>query len=262
MKTKQEFRNRYLLLPLCVCGICFFFFSCNKEEKTGRVNMNFSFSVGEQELQSHQLQYTNAAGNVYQVDEVKYFISDIQLFRSTGKIFTISDHNSVYYVDRDISSTLQWNVGDLLPVGKYDSIRFIVGLSASRNVSHAFPNPPECNMAWPDSMGGGYHYMQINGKWNAPDGLTPFSIHTGISISKDSVSSLERLYHHCFTVTLPMQLTVSEKNTNTITLNMDINQWFNDPVIFDFDVWGGSIMNNLPAQLILKQNGKNVFSVK
>ena len=47
-----------------------------------------------------------------------------------------------------------------------------------------------------------------------------------------------------------------------LQLQMDINQWFTDPHLFDFDVQGGSIMQNQTAQELLRDNGRSVFSCK
>ena len=43
---------------------------------------------------------------------------------------------------------------------------------------------------------------------------------------------------------------------------MDINQWFTNPHTFDWEVFGGSIMQNQEAQELLRDNGVSVFSLK
>ena len=42
---------------------------------------------------------------------------------------------------------------------------------------------------------------------------------------------------------------------------MNVNNWFRDPNIYNFNEWGGAIMQNQAAQEVLKANGHNVFSV-
>ena len=37
-----------------------------------------------------------------------------------------------------------------------------------------FVNPPEVNMMWPDVLGGGYHYLMLNGKWKTPENNEKF----------------------------------------------------------------------------------------
>lgn len=244
----------FLLALLCV--------SCSGKEKTGKLNLKFTFSVDGEALRTQERIYTNAAGNSYEVDEVKYFISDITLLSEELGNYSVRNKNSIHYVDSDIPSTLGWSIGDPLPAGHYDGIRFTFGLSQDKNTSHLFPNPPESNMAWPSVLGGGYHYMQINGKWDHQGAITPFNLHTGIG-QVYSTDSVVRYVHNHFTVTIPnSSFTVEKDKIATLVLDMNINNWFSDPQVFDLDIWGGSIMQNQNAQLVLKQNGWNVFSVK
>lgn len=243
-----------------ICLLALFATACGNKDKQGNVNLEFSFSVDGETLQQNQMIYTNASGNQYEVDEVKFFISDLVFYASGGRR-TIID-KKCHYVDADIEHTQTWQIAEPMPIGQYDSIRFIFGLSQERNLTNAFVNPPETNMAWPEVLGGGYHYLQINGKWNGVEGVTPFNLHTGIS-KITSPDSIVRFVHNFFYVTLPArQLTVEEKETATITLDMNINNWFANPNNFDLNYWGGAIMENPAAQTMLKQNGKDVFTLK
>ncbi|MDL2297178.1 hypothetical protein LJC68_00790 [Bacteroidales bacterium OttesenSCG-928-B11] len=250
--------GRIKILVFCLLSLVIA--ACGNKDKTGKLKINFSFSVDGNALKQNQMIYTNAAGNHYEVDEVKYFISDIVFYSSSGRKTYINE--KAHYVDADIASTLSWTFAEPMPIGQYDSIRFIFGLSSERNVSNAFVNPPEVNMAWPEVLGGGYHYLQINGKWDGNEGITPFNFHTGIS-KLTSADSITRFIHNHFYVTLPAkQINVKEKETSTITLDMNLNNWFTNPNDFDFNYWGGSIMENPAAQTAIKQNGRDVFSLK
>ena len=66
-----------------------------------------------------------------------------------------------------------------------------------------------------------------------------------------------------FTVTLPLSQFAVDKNSSAdLTLQMNVNAWFSNPYLFDFNVFGGSIMQNREAQEVLRENGRDVFSVK
>lgn len=113
-------------------------------------------------------------------------------------------------------------------------------------------------MSWPDMIGGGYHYMKINGRWiDETDVKQPFNLHMGkISYGNDFIDNT-------FTVTLPLEQFLVSKNTSSdLSLVMNVNNWFSDPYIFDFNVFGGSIMQNREAQEVLQANGHNVFDVR
>jgi len=232
--------------------------SCNRE-KTGKLTILFTATVGDNPLVFNEMIYQNVIGDRYSIDEVKYFISDLMITNKEGERHIIK-RNPVHYVDHAISSTQKWEIKDILSVGEYYSLTFIFGLSQERNISNSFVNPPESNMAWPSFLGGGYHYMQINGKWLHDEVASPLNIHTGISrlVSQDS---LIRDEHNFFTVSISnIKFEIQKDKTTEVVLNMDINQWFTNPVDYKFSDYGTAIMANDTAQKILQKNGWNVFS--
>ena len=246
-----------------VLSLVFFCASCHKPDSTGQLQIQFATEVDGMPLQYDMLDYENDAGNRYEVNEVRYFISRVVLRKTDGTQITIADNSGVHYYDSDISYTHDWLVSDELPVGKYESVSFVFGLDEKQNVTGYFVNPPETNMAWPDPIGGGYHYMQINGKWLSDrSNLTPFCLHTGIGQTYQD-NELTGFVQNFFTVTLPLSsFEVKDSEVSKLTLTMNVNNWFRDPNVYDFNVWGGAIMQNQAAQEVLKENGKNVFSVR
>ncbi len=103
------------------------------------------------------------------------------------------------------------------------------------------------------------NYMQINGKWDDNGIVSPLNIHTGIckTISADSLITYS---HNSFGVLFSeADFSISENKTTELTLDMNINQWFTNPVQYDFRVHGPGIMEDELAQLILQANGWNVF---
>lgn len=233
------------------------FISCNKE-KTVDLSLSFAFEVDGQTLKQDAHQYVNAAGNLYEVNEVMFFIDDINLYKSDGSVVS---KNHIHYVDADIPSTLDWDLG-MVPTGDYTAISFTFGLTDAQNLSNRFVNPPECDMSWPEVMGGGYHYMKINGKWLADDGqIKPFNLHMGRGQIYDEEGNVSEFVDNSFTVRIESPFTVNNE-WETIRLVMNINQWFNARRVFNFNVWGGSIMQNQAAQELLKENGPYVFELR
>ena len=249
MSGKKVF---FLLVLLLV-----FFSSCHKE-KTVELSILFAFEIDGQPMVQDVRQYVNEVGNQYEVNEVMYFLSDISLYKSDGSVIT---RNHIHYVDVDVPSTLEWDLG-MVPAGDYSAISFTFGLDDSQNWTNHFVNPPECNMSWPEVMGGGYHYMKINGKWLASDGqVKPFNLHTGRGQIYDEEGNVTEFVDNSFTVRLEKPFTLKEQ-WSKLELVMNINQWFNASRVFDLDEWGGSIMQNQDAQELLKQNGPYVFELK
>jgi len=241
--------------------ICILFVSCKKQEEFGTVELRFSHTVDEHPIQFNQLIYTNKAGNLYQVNEVKYFISRLFLIDNEGKSIEIKQDQGIHYVDCSLEKTMQWVIKEV-PHKNYTAISFVYGLDENDNQSNRFVNPPESNFAWPDVLGGGYHYMQINGKFKNKNGeLQNMNIHTGIGQLRDENNEVIQFVHNYFTVKLPLTFTVEKNNTKHITLNMEIQRWFDMPNLYNFDDFGTGIMQNQHAQQLLKENGQNVFEV-
>lgn len=224
----------------------------------GHIKLNFSFFVDYDSLRLDTCLYRNAAGNLYEVNDVQFFISHVRLESSSGEMVEIADNQGIHYTDIRIPGTLSWAVADELPAEEYKSITFVFGLEGEQNSTGYFPNPPENNMSWPDVLGGGYHYMKINGRWIDGSGVRqPFNLHSG-KIATDSGFA-----DNTFTVTLPLsQFAVSKNSSADLTLLMNVNAWFSNPYLFDFNVFGGSIMQNREAQEVLRANGRDVFGVR
>ena len=224
----------------------------------GHIKLNFSFVVDNDSLRLDTCMYRNAAGNLYEVNDVQFFISHVRLESTSGEIVEIADNQGIHYTDIRIPGTLSWAVADELPAEEYKSITFVFGLEGEQNSTGYFPNPPENNMSWPDVLGGGYHYMKINGRWIDGSGVRqPFNLHSG-KIATDSGFA-----DNTFTVTLPLsQFAVGKNSSADLTLLMNVNAWFSNPYLFDFNVFGGSIMQNREAKEVLRANGRDVFGVR
>lgn len=258
-----EFKLKNVINICIIIMVILSCISCNKksEEKNGKLTIKFSFSVDNENFQQDTLQYRNAADNLYEVNEIKFFISDFTLHTSDNQSITIKDNNSIHYADYDIPKTLTWAISDEIAAGTYKAISFRFGLSDEKNKTHYFVNPPESNMSWPDALGGGYHYMMINGKWLKDNILTPFNFHLGRGQQYDG-ETITDFIDNSFTVTVPASSFTMDENGVTLTLNMNINNWFCSPEIFDFNHFGGAIMTNQTAQEVARANGQNVFSIK
>ena len=233
----------------------------------GHVILKFNHLVEDEPLIKDSMMYINAAGNRYEVNQVMYFISDVKLYKSDGSFQMIEKSKDIHFVELDIPSTLTWEVMDDIPAGSYDSITFVFGISQEKNKSYMFVNPPESKMMWPDVLGGGYHYMMINGKWIDEFGeYQLFNLHLGIGqlyhggvLDQDSIYAFVQNY---FTVNLPGSVfSIQPDSTREIEIVMNIESWFETPLHFDFNEWGGAIMQIQPAMQILKDNGFDVFTI-
>ena len=248
--------------------------SCKKKDEpvpvspSGTIVLSVDHQVNGQPLKFNEMIYTNAAGNDYLITDLMYFISDITFYRNDGTRKIIGEAKDIFYINENMPETKTIRFADKIPTGTYDSITFIFGISEAKNKSYRYVNPPEALMGWPEVLGGGYHYMMMNGKWKDTTGvLMPFNFHLGIGqLYKGSGYNVDSIYafvQNCFTVSLPgSSFQLADKEQLTFGLIMNIGQWFENPHIYDHNHWGGAIMQNQPAMQMAKENGWNVFSIK
>ena len=256
-----------LVISFVLIIAIFFSFSCKKEkaltdeQNKGNIVLKFAHYIDGNPVQMDTMMYTNAAGNHYQINDFRYIISDVQFHKSDGKIIDINECNWAYYVDNTIPSTLTWNICDKLPFGSYDSISFRFGIINAKNLSNIFVNPPESNMAWPVVLGGGYHYMQLDGKWeDSINEIENFNTHLGIG---RVIAGSDTLFaDNSFHVRLANSgFTLTAESTPEIQLIMNIDSWYKTPYIFDFNYYGQAIMMNQDAMHKISANGNDVFTV-
>jgi len=253
-----------LLLSLFSLGSCQ---EENHDDNFGYVHFYFQHLVDETPVQFDQMQYVNGSGNVYEITEIQWFISDITLVRDDGTEILPEPDRIAYYVDTNLSYTMKWSVADLIPAGDYKTIRITFGIKGAKNIPYAFPNPPESNMIWPYNLGGdygGYHYMKLNGFWlDTSAARTPFNFHIGVGPIYDETDNAVEFVQNWFETKIPESaFTLLAGETKIIFLEMNVDRWFDNPHQYDHNQFGGKIMKNQNAMRIIRENGFDVFSVQ
>lgn len=229
--------------------------ACDKPVGKGDIELQVSYTANGRPLMTDSLCYVNEAGNQYMITEIQWFISNFEFQNDKGEWISLDQIN---YIDTNIPESQLLRLSSL-PEGTYQKLRFTFGLDENDNVTGRFSNPPERDMFWPEPLGGGYHYMKLNGKYLDENGdLAPMNIHLGIGQNED----LTAFYQNYFTVELPLDLDVKANGTNVIQLNMNVDNWFCSPNTYDITTFGSAIMQDQEAQQLLKENGHDVFSIK
>ncbi len=256
-------KKTLLILILLVAA----FVSCTKPVDFGNISVGIHYSVNGKPLVTDTLCYENEAGNRFLITEIQWFLSNIQLLGQDGQWHTLKhldvenpnavETEHIFYIDTDIpeSHTLH---GQKIPIGHYSLLRFTFGLDENDNQTGIFNDSPESEMFWPYVLGGGYHYMKLNGKFVDSEGrLNPLAIHLGIGQNEDCTE----FYQNYFIVEFPIDFDVKANAENSIDLTMVIDNWFRNPHTIDFDEFGSHIMQNQTAQRLISGNGKDVFKI-
>ena len=244
---------------LLVMAVCLALFSaCRKADDSGVIDVQIDYSVNDGPLVCDTLRYVNEAGNRFMITEVQWFLSRLELQNEKGEWVPFGEGDNIYYIDTGLPTTHLLH-SRALPVGNYQALRFTFGLDEEDNRTGRFANPPESNMFWPEPLGGGYHYMKLNGRWlNDGDSLVPMNIHLGVGQNE----TLTEFYPNYFEVILPLELELRAGEQPEARLTMVIDNWFRNPHVYDFRTDGTAIMQNQDALAKLKENGHDVFHIQ
>lgn len=225
--------------------------TCKKENITepveqGSLVIQLTHVVKEQPLVFDTLAYINNAGNVYSVSKLHYYISAIRLYTADYK--HVFQSNGVYYISaRNTNSSIYFPE---IPKGNYQFISFDIGIDTLQNISNSLPmNMENMEMVWPDEMGGGYHFLKLEGRYlNSSQLSRGYAIHTGT--------------HMALTKHQPIfcNLNIVNKQESTISISMDVNSWFDSPIDYDIQKQGNYTMGINDLMLMIANNGRDVFN--
>jgi len=261
MKRKHLY---YIAFIAILLPVIFLLNSCkpdNDEIYYGKVILKFEHKIDDTAAVFNVMKYVNEAGNQYEISNIQWFISDLTFYKKGQTPFVVKKITNCHYIDSDLPSTQTWEIPDDIPEGIYDSMSFIFGFTPSENISFMFVNPPEDAMWWPENLGGGYHYMKMNGFWMDSVGFKRgFGFHLGIGRVINGTDTT--LVHNYFKVNFKTPITLYTNKVKEITIAMHIDEWFKNPHKWDFNYWGPAIMNNEDAMRTAKENGEvGVFKI-
>jgi len=230
---------------------------------SGKLSFEFLHKIDNDNIVFDTFMYVNEAGNQYLVSEIQYFISDVTIHNNNGTSIILTTWEDIHYVDTDISETQTYTFKDEISIGTYDKLSFTFGINEEKNNSLMFVNPPESFMFWPENLGGGYHYMKLNGKWiNETEQVSPFNFHLGIGqIYYSYPDSITGFIQNYFTVEIDdFLIEIKKDEILNIELVMNVDNWFRTPNVYNHNIWGGDIMQKQDAMQLVVENGNDVFT--
>jgi hypothetical protein len=191
------------------------------------------------------IKYVNAAGNLYSVNRINLYISSVIIRQSNGKSHI---SKKVFYIDPSISSKSFFDL-DSIPPGAYTEITFLLGIDSSLNKTNFLPATIDnVNMAWPDMMGGGYHFMKFEGHYLDTAGAKKgYAFHIGRNVHLP---------------TLTFSCLMNQKHVDhQYNLNFDLKEIFDTPYKYDLNIEKNYTMSDSVAMSRIKNNLFNAFSL-
>ena len=199
--------------------------------------------------------FQNKKGQRFNVSRLRYLISDITFHKSNGSSFLVDEY---HFVDLADNSTLTFTPTTKIPGGCYSAISFTFGFDSIANAS-IYPDLNTVNWNWPMMLGGGYHYMQLEGKYDSLGVDRFFATHMG---KARNLSTTPTSFEDNSFTAQPTNSAININGNFSFDIIMNVEQWYENPFEWDFTLWNAPIMPIYDAQKRLNENGPSVFTVK
>ena len=193
-------------------------------------------------LQFDSVLYVNEAGHQYSVTRLQYYVSGIVLY-GTG---STADHSIAgpFYVDGRNTSSFEIA---RIPSGTYGGASLLLGLPPEMNTTNALPNTIEnVGMAWPEPMGGGYHFMKFEGHFINAGTATGYAMHLG---RNENLPVCD----------VPGAFSISGSSAKLI-FTFNLNEVFRSPHTYDLSA-GNYSMGSAALMALLRDNCADAFTL-
>lgn len=221
--VSKQSGNALLCWVLCLVVCCFELGAVGPGSKTGPVlTVEVTPKFDAVPVQAGIMAQTNVSGQVFSVTRLDMLLSGVSLRRLDG--IWIEATNSTAFLSLEGKRQALQVHG--LPAGRYDRLRFRVGLDAK--VNHADPaqypathplNPNLNGLHW--GWQGGYVFLALEGRWQSASGETGgYSYHLG----NDFMLT---------TIELPLVIDLSE--SRTVSASLHLNRLFGGKPTLVFD---------------------------
>lgn len=199
-------------------------------------------------------QFTNGNGDQLSIERLRYLISRVTLTDSNGEPTVFNGYN---LVDLTTESNLIFSPSESVAPGDYN-LSFTFGFNNEDNVDGIYADLNSATFNVPQTLGGGYHYMQLDGKYVDTATLEASYNYHAIRAVDNPGPNPTFPQDTFFVVDLG---TITINNDLTAEVRVDLSEWFENPNLWDLNIYNTNLMSNSAAQIMMYENGQNVFSL-
>ena len=244
-------RKKYclLILTLILVNGCSEELDCCVQPEQFTVTLNFThhwngLKITPQDF--NELKFTNGNGERLSVERLRYLVSNINLVN--GKNY--------HFVDVGENAGTSITIPELTDESYALSFRF--GFSDEDNTDGTYQDLNSASFNVPGMLGGGYHFMQFDGKYiDNNNEASGFNYHTIKAVDRTDPDNL-KFEDTSFEVNLG---TIVFANTTEIEIKMNLAEWFKNPDTWNLNELNTVLMPNFEAQKMMRANGESVFSL-
>lgn len=191
--------------------------------------------------------YVTENGESVSMERLRYVVSNINLG---------GESKPYQLVDLGINSGFEINFNNVAQ--SVNNLNFTFGFSDTDNIDGVYQDLNTVSFNVPGMLGGGYHYMQFDGKYKDTNNLDAnFNYHAIRAVDRSDPNNL--IFEDTSFLVDFGSVTIT--NNATIEIKMNIAEWFKNPNTWDLNQLNTVLMPNFEAQRLISANGKSVFSL-
>ena len=147
---------------------------------------------------------------------------------------------------------------DLIETGAYSNISFVFGFTNEKNTNGGYTDLNSESWNVPSMLGGGYHFMQMDGKFLTADNEEQGYNYHAIRAADNPGETPSFPQDTFFRVDLGAVTVGGDAEVN---IAMNIAEWFKNPNTWNLNEYNQMLMPNSEAQIMMYENGQNVFTL-
>jgi hypothetical protein len=212
------------------------------EPSTTTLTLKINYTYKGQALELNDKSYVNKALDTFTISNFVHYLSNVTLTNAQNEKYNLANYN-LSYAEYPNTNTITLNG---LKMDNWKNITFLLGVDNVRNHTGAQTGDlsPSKSMYW--NWNTGYIFVRFKGKLSSGKNI-------GLDIGGD-----ENLVSQSFDLN---SYNLNKSNV-TITLEMDVNEMFENPQTYDFKVDATSIHSNTqPEAAKIKANMVDICKI-
>ncbi|CAM1363527.1 conserved hypothetical protein [Tenacibaculum sediminilitoris] len=197
-------------------------------------------------------EFINKTGSKLTISRLRYLVSNVALTNGANETTKLDSHKLIDVSDPE---SINFSFPQKISEGIY-KLSFTFGFNNVDNIDGIYPDLNTASWGVPQMLGGGYHFMQMDGNFKDTTGKeNPYNFHiiraydTTTNTDEDTSFNIETN-------------TIQLKNNLTIEVKMNVAEWFKNPNDWDLNEKSINLMMDFEAQKTMSENGKSgVFSL-
>ena len=246
-------------IGLLIISLSFLLLSCDDDSNVANTEVSFNFThtwdgtaINNTNLTS--INVTNENGEIQNFTRIRYLVSRFKLTEVTnGTPYTFDGYK---FTDLSQSETYNFTPSNnIIPEGRY-RLEFIWGFNEEDNIDGEYLDLNSASWNWPSQLGGGYHFLQMDGQYNINTTPSNYNFHNGTARASQNPPVYEQNFRE-----IRFDEIIEIRQNATIEIVMDFAEFFKTPHQWDLNVLDTPLMPNYTAQKMMHDNVASVFSI-